>query len=75
MSKNSMCPQLIAWKNLIAAGEDPENVIPVEITCADPDDLIDIYFYCVQVLPDGIRREICRQKLIQLQKEVQNAGR
>ena len=73
----SKCAQLITWKNLITAGEDPETVIPLEITCTtDPEELKEIYYYCIQVLPDGIRREICRQKLRQiLQEETRNAGR
>lgn len=77
MSKDRPCAQLITWKTLIAIGEDPETVIPLEITCTqDPEDLKEIYYYCIQVLPDGIRREICRQKLRQLlQEEVKNAGR
>ena len=68
----SRCVQRITWKNMIAAGEDPEAVIPYEITCTeDPEDLKEIYYYCIQVLPDGVRREICRQKLREiLQQEV-----
>lgn len=71
------CIQLITWKNLIAAGEDPETVIPYEISCTtDIEELIEIYYYCIQVLPDGIRREICRQKLRELlAKEDKHAGR
>lgn len=69
------CIQLISWKNQIAAGEDPETVIPYEINCSDYDELLEIYYYCIQVLPDGIRREICRQKLRELLKEAPDAGR
>lgn len=62
---------LTYWRDMIAAGEDPETVIPYEITCTeDPEELIEIYYYCIQVLPDGVRREICRQKLRQLLQEV-----
>ena len=62
---------LTCWRDMIAAGEDPEVVIPYEITCTeDPEELIEIYYYCIQVLPDGVRREICRQKLRQLLQEV-----
>lgn len=68
----SRCVQLITWRNMISAGEDPEVVIPYEITCTeDPEELKEIYYYCIQVLPDGVRREICRQKLREiLQQEV-----
>lgn len=57
------CDMLTEWNNRINAGEDPEEVIPYEISCADPEMLADIYYYCLQVLRDPARIECCRQNL------------
>lgn len=57
------CEILKDWKRRIENGEDPEEVIPYEIACNEPESLEDLYYYCIQVLPDGCRKEVCRQKL------------
>lgn len=63
-------------KEGIEAGEDPERIIPMTIPCElTRDEMIDFLFYIVQVLPDGIRRELARRQLIKLQKEALDAGR
>ncbi len=66
MSKT--CDMLTEWNNRINAGEDPEEVIPYEISCADPEMLADIYYYCIQVLRDPVRIECCRKNLQEVMK-------
>ena len=74
MSKN--CDILMRIKEGIEAGEDPERIIPMTLPCElTRDEMIDFLFYIVQVLPDGIRRELARRQLIRLQKEALDASR
>lgn len=74
MSKN--CDILMRIKEGIEAGEDPERIIPMTLPCElTRDEMIDFLFYIVQVLPDGIRRELARRQLIKLQEDQINAGR
>jgi len=74
MSKS--CDILMRIKEGIEAGEDPERIIPMTLPCElTRDEMIDFLFYIVQVLPDGIRRELARRQLIKLQKEALDAGR
>lgn len=68
---NKPCDILIKIKNGIAAGEDPERIIPMTLPCElTKDEMIDFLFYAVQILPDGVRKELARRQLIQLQKDV-----
>lgn len=70
------CEILVRIRDEIAAGADPEQVIPMTLPCPlEADEMIDFLFYCVQVLPDGVRRELARRQLIRLQEEQANAGR
>lgn len=71
----SSCAILTTWKSRILCGEDPDDVIPYHIDCTDPDDLEEIYFYCIQVLPEGRRKEACRRNLIELLEAKGYAGR
>ncbi len=74
MSKN--CDILMRIKEGIEAGEDPERIIPMTLPCElTRDEMIDFLFYIVQVLPDGIRRELARRQLIRLQKEALDESR
>lgn len=73
---NKPCDILLEIKEKIESGEDPERIIPMTLPCAlTRDEMIDFLFYIVQVLPDGIRRELARRQLIKLQQEARNAGR
>ena len=73
---NKPCDILLEIKEKIEAGEDPERIIPMTLPCElTRDEMIDFLFYIVQVLPDGIRRELARRQLIRLQQEARNAGR
>lgn len=73
---NKPCDILMRIKEGIEAGEDPERIIPMTLPCElTRDEMIDFLFYIVQVLPDGIRRELARRQLIRLQKEATDAGR
>ena len=70
------CDILISIKEGIEAGEDPERIIPMTLPCElTRDEMIEFLFYIVQVLPDGIRRELARRQLIKLEKEARDAGR
>lgn len=70
------CDILLEIKEKIEAGEDPERIIPMTLPCElTRDEMIDFLFYIVQVLPDGIRRELARRQLIRLQQEARDAGR
>lgn len=72
----SNCDILVSLRDRIRAGEDPERVIPMTLPCAlTKEEMIDFLFWCVQVLPDGVRRELARRQLIRLQEEPINAGR
>lgn len=62
----SNCELLKKIQNQIATGMPPEYAIPMSIPCTDPDDAIEVYYYCVQVLPEGHRKEFCRQRLEEL---------
>lgn len=74
MSKS--CDILMRIKEGIEAGEDPERIIPMTLPCElTRDEMIDFLFYIVQVLPDGIRRELARRQLIKLQKEALDESR
>lgn len=73
---NKPCDILMRIKEGIEAGEDPERIIPMTLPCElSRDEMIDFLFYIVQVLPDGIRRELARRQLIKLQQEALDAGR
>lgn len=73
---NKPCDILMRIKEGIEAGEDPERIIPMTLPCElTRDEMIEFLFYVVQVLPDGIRRELARRQLIRLQKEATDAGR
>lgn len=73
---NKPCDILLRIKEGIEAGEDPERIIPMTLPCElTKDEMIDFLYYIVQVLPDGIRRELARRQLIRLQEEVKHAGR
>ena len=73
---NKPCDILMRIKEGIEAGEDPERIIPMTLPCElTRDEMIEFLFYVVQVLPDGIRRELARRQLIRLQKEALDAGR
>lgn len=64
------CDILLSIKQGIEAGEDPERIIPMTLPCElTKDEMIEFLYYIVQVLPDGIRRELARRQLIKLQKE------
>lgn len=64
------CDILLSIKQGIEAGEDPDRIIPMTLPCElTKDEMIEFLFYIVQVLPDGIRRELARRQLIKLQKE------
>jgi len=73
---NKPCDILMRIKEGIEAGEDPERIIPMTLPCElTRDEMIEFLFYIVQVLPDGIRRELARRQLIRLQQEAPDAGR
>lgn len=66
----SRCDILVSLRDRIVAGEDPERVIPMTLPCElTKDEMIEFLFWCVQVLPDGVRRELARRQLIKLQKD------
>ena len=70
------CDILLEIRERIEAGEDPERIIPMTLPCElTRDEMIEFLFYIVQVLPDGIRRELARRQLIKLEKEARDAGR
>ena len=74
MSKT--CDILLEIRERIEAGEDPERIIPMTLPCElTRDEMIDFLFYIVQVLPDGIRRELARRQMIKLQQEAKNESR
>lgn len=71
----SKCDILVDLRDRIQAGEDPERVIPMTLPCAlEADEMIDFLFWCVQVLPDGVRRELARRQLIKLQEKYHAGG-
>lgn len=73
---NKPCDILLEIRERIEAGEDPERIIPMTLPCAlTRDEMIEFLFYIVQVLPDGIRRELARRQLIRLQREAKNESR
>ena len=73
---NRHCDILLEIRERIEAGEDPERIIPMTLPCElTRDEMIDFLFYIVQVLPDGIRRELARRQLIKLQQEAKNESR
>lgn len=71
----SKCEVLKYIQNRIATGTPPEYAIPMSIPCTDPDDAIELYYYCVQVLPEGNRKEYCRQRLEELTNAIRTDQR
>ena len=63
------CKTLQEMKQRIENGEDPEMVIPYHLN-VDKDVLIEVYYYAIQVLPDGRHKEGIKNALEKL-----NAGR
>lgn len=70
MNRLRSCDILLQIKEKIEAGEDPERIIPMTLPCElTREEMIEFLYYIVQVLPDGIRRELARRQLIKLQQE------
>ncbi len=63
------CKLLLSYKERIEKGEDPMLVIPYHIN-ADKDTLLEIYYYAIQVLPEGRRKEETKKAI-----EMINASR
>lgn len=66
------CDALKMMKTAIDNGADPEQVIPYNVDCPDPDGYIEILYYARQVLPEGSRRIHVINKKI---KELENVRR
>lgn len=68
----SNCKALMLMKTAIENGADPEQVIPYNVDCSDPDDFLEILYYAQQVLPSGSRRiPVIKRKI----EELENARR
>lgn len=68
----SNCKALMLMKQAIDNGADPEQVIPYNVDCQDPDDYLEILFYARQVLPPDSRRMATINRKI---KEAEDARR
>lgn len=65
------CRDLKALKDRIAAGENPNDVIPYMINIKDPEEAKEFLFFASQVLTDQARLELVHDLL----EEMNNAGR
>jgi hypothetical protein len=57
------CRILQEIKAKIDAGIDPDEAIPYHVTCTTIQQYIDVLYYAIQVLPDGMRKETLKRKL------------
>lgn len=67
---NESCKILKLIKNRIAAGDKPENAIPINIQCTNVEDYKEILYFAGQVLPDGERKEFCKWRFNELCRPV-----
>lgn len=51
------CKILVAIKQRIENGEDPEKVIPYSVGFLNHEDYIELLYYAKQVLPEGRRKD------------------
>ena len=65
------CSDLKELKDRIAAGENPDDIIPYCINIKDPQEAEEFLFFASQVLKDKARIELCRDLL----EEMSHAGR
>ena len=64
----SNCKALMLMKQAIDNGADPEQVIPYNIDCQDPDDYLEILYYARQVLrADSRRIPVINKKIEELE--------
>ena len=66
----SSCPILQSIKAKIDAGVPPEDAIPYHIPVLSMLDYAEVLNYAVQVLPEGNRKEFCKQKLAEVLEDV-----
>lgn len=60
----SNCTMLKDMQKRISAGEDPESVIPYHLPRSmKEEDYIELLYFAVQVLPDGMRKDSIKQTL------------
>ena len=63
MSKDLDCKCLADFKQRIAAGESPDDVIPYCVNIKSPEEAIEFLFYAKQVLKDPHRIKLCEDIL------------
>ena len=63
MTDKMPCRCLADFKQRIAAGEKPDDVIPYCVQITDPDEAREFLFYAKQVLNDPNRIKICEEIL------------
>lgn len=66
----SSCPLLQDIKKKIDSGIPPEEAIPYHIPVLSMLDYAEVLNYAVQVLPDGNRKNFCKQKLEEIIEDV-----
>jgi hypothetical protein len=67
----SNCKLLKLIKDSIDAGTPPADAIPYSLECANMDDYYEVLYYSNQVLPDGPRKDVIREKM----EEIDNVRR
>ena len=69
MSKDLDCRCLADFKQRIAAGEPPEDVIPYCVSIKSDEQIKEFLFYAKQVLKDPHRIKLCEELLEKLNHE------
>lgn len=64
------CKTLQEIKKRIDSGMDPDKAIPYHVTCTTIQQYIDLLYYAIQVLPDGLRKESIKRKLTEVLDDV-----
>lgn len=63
------CSNLKELKDRIAAGENPDDIIPYYINIKDPEEAKEFLFFASQILKDQARIDLCRDLLKELTDE------
>ena len=63
MTDKMPCRCLADFKQRIAAGEHPDDVIPYCVNITDPDEAKEFMFYAKQVMKDPHRIKLCEEIL------------